>query len=86
MVSGNIIKKEGLYGWEMNLSEMEYFLVQWGWVLNIKPSPYIVDAQAWDMMNKINKRKPEMPEIPEVTQQEMPEELKRILEQMINRK
>jgi len=74
--------------WEMNLSEIGYFLVQWGWVLNIKPPPYIVDDESWQLMNKINKRKSEedLELTPLATQKEMPEKLKNMLEQLINRK
>jgi len=70
--------------WEMNLSEMGYFLVQWGWVLNIKPPPYIVDDESWQLMNKINKRKTLI--FKELLPQEMPEELKELFNQLIENK
>lgn len=74
------------FHWEMGMSEMGHFLLTWGWALNIKPPPYIVDEASWQLMNKINKRNPEKIELSQISQQEIPDEIKELFEQLINRK
>ena len=76
------------YYWELNLTELGYFLVQWGWVLNIKPPPYIIDEESWQLMNKINERKIEEIEssLPKIIPEENKELFKELFKQLLNRK